>query len=63
MSSPNAKDFAIEKVNRIKQLCNDLKYAENKELRIWGIQKIETLVLGIEEHLEYLDIKESESNE
>lgn len=61
MSEPNAKDFALEKASKIKQLCNDLKYAENKELRIWGIQKIETLALGIEEHLEYLDIKKIEA--
>lgn len=63
MSSPNAKDFAVEKVNTIKQLCDDLKYTENKELRIFGVEKIKYLANGINEHLEYLDIKENESNE
>ena len=57
MSKPTAKDFAIDKVNEIKQLCDDLKYADNKELRIFGIDKIRYLAKGIEEHLEYLDIK------
>ena len=54
----NAKDFALEKVNEIKQLCNDLKYTENKQLRVMGIERINYLAQGIEEHLEYLDIVE-----
>ena len=54
----NAKDFALAKISEIKQLCDDLKYAENKELRIFGIAKIYQLAKGIEEHLEYLEIVE-----
>lgn len=55
-----AKDFALCKTSEIISLCNDIKYIENKELRIFGIEKIQKLAEGIEEHLEYLDIKESE---
>ena len=51
-----AKDFVLCKTSEIIQLCNDLKYAENKELRIFGIEKIQRLTEGIEEHLEYLDV-------
>ena len=42
-----SKDFALDKVETIKQLCNDLKYMENKELRIIGIEKINYLANGI----------------
>ena len=35
-----AKDLAIYKANEIKQLCGDLKYAQNKDLKIFGIEKI-----------------------
>ena len=59
----NAKDFVLEKLNRIKELCNDIKYAENKELRIWGIQKIETLALEVEENLDYIDYRKEVQNE
>ena len=60
--SLNAKDFALAKTGEIIQLCNDLKYAENKELRIFGIEKIEKLTKGIEEHLEYLDVVKGADN-
>lgn len=63
MSELNAKDFALYKTAEIIQLCNDLKYTENKELRIFGIEKIQKLTEGIEEHLEYLEVKENENNE
>lgn len=63
MSSPNAKDFAVEKVNTIKELCNDLKCIENKDIRNYGISKIDYLSDRILEHLEYLEVKENESNE
>ena len=53
-----AKDFAKYKIEEIKQICNDLHYIENKELRIKGIMQIEKLASGIEEHLEYLEVKE-----
>ena len=56
----NAKDFALAKTTEIIQLCDDLKYSENKDLRIFGIEKIQKLAKGIEEHLEYLDITEKE---
>lgn len=54
----NAKDFALCKTSEIIQLCNDLKYTKNKELRAFGIERIEYLTQRIEEHLEYLEIKE-----
>ncbi len=53
MSKLNAKDFAQHKITEIIQLCNDLKYAENKELRMFGIEKIQKLTEGIEEHIEF----------
>lgn len=58
MRELNAKDFAIDKIKEIKQLCDDLKYTENKQLRVMGIERIDYLAQGIEEHLEYLDIIE-----
>lgn len=54
----NAKDFALAKTAEIIQICNDLHYINNKELRIKGLMQIEKLTTGIEEHLEYLDIIE-----
>lgn len=60
--SLTAKDFALYKTSEILQLCNDLKYAENKELRIFGIEKIEKLTKGIEEHLEYLEVVKGADN-
>lgn len=58
MSSPNAKDFALAKIAEIIQLCNDLHYIKNEELRVKGLMQIEKLTNGIEEHLEYLEVKE-----
>ena len=55
-----AKDFAIKKIAEIIQLCDDLHYIKNEELRAKGLIQIEKLVNGIEEHLEYLDIKNEE---
>lgn len=52
----NTKDFALDKVKEIIQLCEDLQYINNKELRIKGIMQIEKLANGISEHLEYLEI-------
>lgn len=57
-----AKDFAKTKATEIQQICCDIKCAENKELRIFGIEKIYKLAEGILEHLEYLEIKEDEEN-
>lgn len=58
MGELTAKKIAQDKANNIIELCDDLKYAENRELRIYGIEKIQKLAYGILEHLEYLDIKE-----
>lgn len=58
MGDLTAKNFAQDKANNIIELCDDLKYANNKELRIYGIEKIQRLAKGILEHLEYLEIKE-----
>lgn len=54
----NAKDFILIKISEINQLCTDLYYVENTGLKRNGLDKIEKLANGIEEHLEYLDIKE-----
>ena len=59
----NAKDFAKFKIAEILQICSDLHYIENKELRIKGIMQIEKLANGIEEHLEHLEIKELKIDE
>ncbi len=60
--SLNAKDFALAKTSEIMQLCTDLFYVENKELRRTGLEKIEKLAQGIEEHLEYLDVVKGADN-
>ena len=60
--SLNAKDFALCKTSEIMQLCTDLFYVENKELRRIGLEKIEKLAQGIEEHLEYLDVVKGADN-
>lgn len=60
--SLTAKDFALGKTSEIKQLCDDLKYVDNKELKIFGVEKIHKLAQGIEEHLEYLDIVKGDDN-
>ncbi len=60
--SLNAKDFALGKTSEIMQLCDDLKYVDNKELKIFGIEKIHKLAQGIEEHLEYLDVVKGADN-
>lgn len=54
-----AKDFALSKVAEILQICDDLHYIKNNELRLKAIMQIEKLTSGIEENLEYLDIKET----
>ena len=54
-----AKDFALDKVKEILEICGDLHYIENKELRIKGIMQIEKLANGIAEHLEYLEVIEN----
>ena len=52
----NAKDFAIAKATEIQQISQYIKYSENKEVRVFGIERIYKLAEGILEHLEYLDV-------
>lgn len=56
----NCKEWTIDKANEIKEICTDLKYSSNKQLKIKGLELIDYLASRILEHLEYLDIKESE---
>ena len=60
MSSPNTKDFAIDKTNEIIEITYDLDRINNKELLRAGIKRIQYLAERLPEHLEYLDIKETE---
>ena len=60
MKETNCKDWAIEKTEEIIQICNDLKYIDNKQLRVLAINRIDYLASRILEHLDYLDLKESE---
>lgn len=62
MEELTAKNFAQDKTNEIIGLCDDLKYCNNKAIRIYGIEQIQKLAYGILEHLDYLDIKESKEN-
>lgn len=59
MNSPNAKDFATDKINEIIELTYDLDRVNNKELLRAGIKRIQYLAERLPEHLEYLDIKET----
>ncbi len=54
----NAKDYAKAKTAEIIQICDDLHYIKNDELRLKAVMQIEKLIYGIEEHLEYLEVKE-----
>ena len=63
MKELTAKNFAQDKANEIIQLCSDLENAENKDLRVYGIEKIQKLAYGILEHLEYLEIIKEEERE
>lgn len=56
----NCKDWAIDEANEIKEICEDLKYVGNKQLKQIGIERINYLASKILEHLVYLEIKESE---
>ena len=56
MGEMTAKNFAQDKANEIIEICNDIKYADNKALRVFGIEKVQSLASGILEHLEYLEI-------
>lgn len=63
MSTPNVKDFATNKIKEIIEITYDLDRINNKELLRSGIKRIQYLAERLPEHLEYLDIKENESNE
>lgn len=63
MSSPNAKDFAMNKIKEIIEITYDLDRINNKELLRSGIKRIQYLAERLPEHLEYLEVKENESNE
>lgn len=54
----NAKDYAKAKTTEILQICDDLHYIKNDELRIKAVMQIEKLTSQIEEKLEYLKVKE-----
>lgn len=60
MNSPNAKDFASDKVKEIIGLTYDLDRINNKELLRAGIKRIQYLAERLPEHLEYLEVKEVE---
>ena len=63
MSTPNAKDFATNKIKEIIEITYDLDRINNKELLRSGIKRIQYLAEKLPEHLEYLEVKENESNE
>ena len=54
----NCRDWAIDEANEIREICQDLKYTQNRNLTRAGTERIEYLASKILEHLEYLDIKE-----
>lgn len=60
MGGLTAKDFAIKKAEEIREICDDLKYINNKELKNESIDRIDLLSKRILEDLEYLDIKVEE---
>lgn len=63
MSSPNAKDFAMNKIKEIIEITYDLDRINNKELLRSGIKRIQYLAERLPEHFEYLEVKENENNE
>jgi len=58
-----AKDFAQNKIENIEILANDLKHIRDRELLEYGLEKIVKLARGIEEHLEYLEVKENKDED
>lgn len=62
MSETNCKDWAIEELNEIRQICKDFKYVRNRHLIEQGTERIDYLANRVLEHLEYLEIKESEES-
>lgn len=63
MNSPNAKDFAMNKIKEIIEITYDLDRINNKELLRSEIKRIQYLAERLPEHLEYLEVKENESDE
>ena len=62
MSSPNAKDFATNKIKEIIEITYDLDRINNKELLRSGIKRIQYLAERLPEHFEYLEVKENKNN-
>lgn len=58
MEELTAKNFAENKIFEIIEICDDIKYMQNKQLRIDAIERIKYLANRTLEHLEYLDVKE-----
>lgn len=63
MKEINCKDWAIEELNEIRQICKDFKYVCNRHLIELGTERIDYLASRTLEHLEYLDLKESEDKQ
>lgn len=63
MSETNCRDWAIEELNEIRQICKDFKYVCNRHLIAKGTERIDYLASRTLEHLEYLDIKESDDKQ
>lgn len=59
----DCKDFIKEEIEQIKEIADDLKYCNNKELRHKGLDIILYNIKKIEEHLEYLEIKNVKGEE
>lgn len=59
MEETNCRDWAIDEANEIREICQDLKYAQNRKLIEAGTERIDYLASRILEHLEYLFIKEN----
>ena len=60
MNEANAKTWAIDKINEIKVILNDLKYINDKWIQQQAILHIDYLTDRILEHLDYLDVKNME---
>lgn len=58
MEETNCRDWAIDEANEIREICQDLKYTQNRNLIKAGTERIDYLASRILEHLEYLFIKE-----
>lgn len=59
----NAKLWLKEKTEEIREISEDLKYSQNKFLKLNGFERIIYLSNGILENLEYLKIMTTEEIE